>query len=569
MAARKRNPLSRYIATFVLALCFILFVVITPSSTGGRSYTLWLDGRKSFRKGMDVAGGVRLSYKIDLDKYKQTYTNTQEYVAITKNVKEIVLKNIDNRISQLGVSDYESYLQTIGDEEFIIVEIGGVSDLDQAKSIIWKTVELEFKIPYQGSGDEVRESRQLLAEELLKKSVASHTGMQLFANEYQEDQVFFTRYENQPLDQLPEIYREHPEVLSGREEDSVYPALIEWLHSVIPPVSGLTTTETRIEGRVITRFLKQTVGTGVGMSGELAPQVPLYSFDEIVITYTPTRMLAKDPVTNEILNGAYFKYAAISQSQTGLPVATITFDDKGKEIFCNLTTQIVGQQMAIFVGGNMVTAPVIREAICGWSAQIDGSFTPADAKALVQDLNEGALPAELILSNEEKVSPKLGQYALTGALYAGLVGLVAVFVYMSLMYGVRQGIVAVITLSFFLVVLFAFVKFIGYALSLSGLAAVLLSIGMGVDANVLIYERIKEEQHAGSRAQEAIAQGYSRSRTAIRDGNVTTALIGLLLLFVGTNLFKWFGTMMIITILVTLFVMVPFIKQVLLAFERK
>jgi len=211
----------------------------------------------------------------------------------------------------------------------------------------------------------VRDSRQLLAEDLLKKSVASHTGMELFANEHQSDQVFFTHYEKQPLDQLPEIYRAHPEVLSGREEDTVYPSLIEGVHSVIPPVSGFTTTETRVEGWVITRFVTQAVGTGIAPFGETAPQVPLYTFDEIVVTYTPSWTLAKDPITNEILNGAYFKYAGVSQSQTGLPVATITFDDKGKEIFCNLTTEIVGQQMAIFVGGQLVTSPVIRESICG------------------------------------------------------------------------------------------------------------------------------------------------------------------------------------------------------------
>lgn len=460
MAARKTNPFKRYLVAFFVSLVIVLFVTITPNSEGGRSYGLGTDGWKSYRKGMDIAGGVRLSYKIDLEKYRQTYTNTQEYVTITKNIKEIILKNIDSRISQLGVSDYESYLQTIGSDEFVIVEIGGVSDLSQAKGIIGKTVELEFKIPYQGSGEEVRETRQLLAEDVLKQAVAAPEQMEQIGSGLSDEQVFSTRYTKQSLDQLPQIYREHPELLTGRELGVVYPKLTEGLHSIVPPISGFTTTETRIEGWIVSRLIETGISTGIATTGGVSPQIPVYTLDEIVIMYTPGRVLAKDPKTNEILNGAYFKYAGISQSQTGLPVATITFDDKGKEIFCNLTEQIVGQQMAIFVGGQMVTAPVIREKICGGTAQIDGNFTPASAKQLVEDLNEGALPAELILSNEEKVSPKLGEFALVGAMYAGIVGLIAVFIYMSLVYGIRNGTVAIITLVFFLVLLFACIKLV-------------------------------------------------------------------------------------------------------------
>jgi SecD/SecF fusion protein len=225
--------------------------------------------------------------------------------------------------------------------------------------------------------------------------------------------------------------------------------------------------------------------------------------------------------------------------------------------------------MAIFVGWTMVTAPVIREKICGWSAQIDGQFTPASAKQLVQDLNEWALPAALILSNEEKVAAKLGESALQWALYAWLIGLWLVFIYMAIFYSVRNAIISVVTLVFFLCLLFAFVKLIWYAISLSGLAAILLSIGMWVDANILIYERVNEEKKHWAHGNEAIKLWYERSRSAIRDGNVTTLLIALLLLFVGTNVFKWFGTMMIVTILFTLFLMVPFIQELLLLTTKK
>lgn len=518
---------------------------------------------------MDVAGGVRLNYKIDLSKYKVAYTNQQEYIQVTNNVKNIILRNIDNRISQLWVSDYESYLQKIGEDEFLIIEIGWVSDLDEAKAIIGKTVELEFKTAYEGDGSDVKETRQLLAEEVLKQAVAVSGSMASLWTTYQGEQVFYSRYDVQTIDELPEIYRTKEDFFATREVWVVYPTLLEGVHSVIPPISGLTTTETVVKWWTIARIIS-TWTTWSTASGENADEpVTTYTIEELVVSDTPGWILAKDPTTNEILNGAYFKYASVGQSQVGQPVATITFDEKGKEIFCNLTEQIVWKQMAIFVWWTMVTAPVIREKICGWSAQIDGSFTPESAKQLVQDLNEWALPAALILSNEEKVSPKLGESALQWALYAGLIWLGLVFVYMVVFYSVRNALISVVTLVFFLCLLFAFVKLIGYAISLSGLAAILLSIGMGVDANILIYERIAEEKKQWAHGIEAIKQWYMRSRSAIRDGNVTTLLIGVLLLFVGTNVFKWFWTMMIVTILFTLFLMVPFIQELLLATVKK
>jgi protein-export membrane protein SecD len=558
-----------YFIAFLASIIVILFVAIEPTAMGWSKYSLALDGRKSFKKGMDVAGWVRLNYKIDLAKYKATYTNPQEYLQITNNVKDIILKNIDNRISQLWVSDYESYNQKIGEDEFLVIEIWWVADLDEAKAIIWKTVELEFKVPYEGDGSEVKQERQLLAEDVLKQAVASPDSMQSLWTTYQEDQIFFSRYESKTKDELPEIYSSNSGLLASRELWSVYPTLAEGVHSVIPPMSGVTTTETIVKGRTISRVVATGVLTGTNLSGENAGEaIPTYTIEELVVTDKPWWVLAKDPTTNEILNGAYFKYASVGQSQLWQPVASITFDEKWKEIFCNLTELIVGKQMAIFVWGNMVTAPVIREKICGGSAQIDGDFTAESAKKLVQDLNEWALPAALILSNEEKVSAKLGESALQWALYAWITGLFLVFAYMFFFYSLRNALIAVATLIFFLTLLFAFVKLIWYAISLSGLAAILLSIGMWVDANILIYERIKEEKNKGAHALEAIKLWYARSRSAIRDGNVTTLLIAVLLLFVWTNVFKWFGTMMIVTILFTLFLMVPFI-QVLLVLTAK
>ncbi len=241
----------------------------------------------------------------------------------------------------------------------------------------------------------------------------------------------------------------------------------------------------------------------------------------------------------------------------------INFNDEGKQIFCDITNENIGKQMAIFVWGKMMTDPVIRSKICGGTAQISGNYTPESAKKLSEDLNDGALPAPLILLQEEKISPLLWEQALTNALLAGLVGVVAIFVFILLMYGFRKALVTVGVLTMFLLVLGLFMKVVDYALSLSAIAAVILSVGMAVDANILIFERMREEMTAGKKIKSAIDSAYERSWFAIKDGNVTTWIIAFLLFAMGNSIFKGFGSMLIVTVLLTLFVNVPLTKMFL------
>lgn len=224
------------------------------------------------------------------------------------------------------------------------------------------------------------------------------------------------------------------------------------------------------------------------MSGNVAT---LYVFEDIFVQDRETRVAATDGQT--ILNGAYFKFANTSTSELGQAVVVINLDEKGKEIFCNVTQANIGKPMAIFVGGNLLTAPNIQSKICGGTAEINGSFTSESAKQLSNALNEGTLPAPLILMQEEKISPSLGDNALSGALRAGLIGLIAIMILIYLMYGYKKMLLTGIVLISFLVLLAAFMKLTDYALSLSGIAVIILSIGMGVDANILIYERLREE----------------------------------------------------------------------------
>lgn len=568
---KRKQSLFVYGIIVLVSLFVIIFVWRTTDPiTGEARRTITTEWWKQFKKGMDVAWWVRLHYKIDLSKYRELYSNEMEFNSIVKNVNSIIKQNIENRISALWVSDANITLQTLEDGQYVVVDLGWVLDMEEAKEIIGKTVELEFKMRYTGDGSDVRDSRQLLAESVLKDAVAQPDGLASVASQRESDDVFFQYHSKKTLEELPIMYQNNPALLAG--EPGVRSTLAQGAYEVVPPIPWVTEEGATIEGRVVTKLISREalpVWTGdvTSWAAVWASQT-VYTVEDILISDVPEWTTAKDPKTNEVLNGAFFKYATVGSSQTGQPVAEINFNEKGKEIFCNLTETLVGQQMAIYVGWIQMTAPVINEKICWGTAQISGNFTVESAKRLVEDLNEWALPAPLILANEEKVSASLGEKAFEWAIMAWVVGLVLVIMYMFVMYWWRQWLVSALSLISFLIVLFALIKLIGYALSLSGLAAILLSIGMGVDANVLIFERSREEMALSKAVENAVIDGYERSRSAIRDGNITTWMIALLLFLTGTNVFKGFGTMMLVNIAITLMVLVPLTKYLLIAFYQ-
>ncbi|USN56437.1 MAG: SecD/SecF family protein translocase subunit [Candidatus Peribacteria bacterium] len=264
----------------------------------------------------------------------------------------------------------------------------------------------------------------------------------------------------------------------------------------------------------------------------------IYTVEALFVADTQPWKAATDPQSGDILNGAFFEYAAVGSTQFGEPSVNITFNDAGKQIFCNITAANVNKQMAIFVGGELKTNPVINEKICGGQTQITGSFTREEATQLARDLNEGALPAPLMLVQEEKVSPTLGIQALNHILWAGLIGIVAIALYMTLVYGWRWALISVAILVAFIIFLFAGLKIIGAVLGLSGLAAIILSLGMSVDATILVYERIIENHHNGQSLRDSIIDAHKQAWSAVRDGNLSTGMIALLLVFMGVNIFK-------------------------------
>ena len=244
-----------------------------------------------------------------------------------------------------------------------------------------------------------------------------------------------------------------------------------------------------------------------------------------------------------------------TNSQNGQWVVDLEFNGAGTKKFADLTKQLVGQPMAIFFNGELQSAPVIREAITGGRAQISGGdsgFAYEEAKKMVDLLNAGALPVPAKIVEENTVGPTLGADSIAKSKVAGAVGLGFVMLFMALYYR-APGLIADVALIIYGIFLFALFKAIPITLTLAGIAGFILSIGMAVDANILIFERTKEELKAGRTLFTAINSGFDRAFTSIFDSNMTTIITCAILYCCGTSVVKGFALTLAVGVIVSMF----------------
>lgn len=247
-------------------------------------------------------------------------------------------------------------------------------------------------------------------------------------------------------------------------------------------------------------------------------------------------------LTGRYLKSSELQFAGATGGQglANQPVILLNFTEEGGALFEQLTRDNVGRQLAIFLDGEPISSPVIQEAIAGGTATITGQFTPAEGRDLVRNLNFGALPVPIDLVGSSAVGPTLGADSYEAGLMASIIGFAFVAVFMIAWYRL-PGLVATFALLIYVIVTIAIIKFIPVTLTASGIAGLILSIGMAVDANVLIFERLKEELRNGKQAAEAMAIGFTRAWPAIRDGHFTMILSSVVLFWMGTSLVQGFA----------------------------
>lgn len=253
------------------------------------------------------------------------------------------------------------------------------------------------------------------------------------------------------------------------------------------------------------------------------------------------------------LTGKDLRRAQVTFDQnTSEPQVTLDFTSEGGTKFAAITGRNVGKQVAIALDDQIISAPVVRQEITGGSAVISGGFTVDDAKNLSIQLNAGALPVPIAVIEQRNVGATLGAESIQKSLVAGTIGITIVILFMIAYYGVA-GILASVALIIYALVTFALFKLIPITLTLAGIAGFILSIGMAVDANILIFERMKEEMRWGKKRIAAIEAGFSRAWTSIRDSNVSSLITSAILYYFGTGLVRGFALTLAIGILVSMF----------------
>jgi len=393
----------------------------------------------SFKLGLDLSGGTHLVYKADTTEVRRS--EIKELMGALRDV-------IERRANLFGVGEPLVQVEEGGlvgslDDQRLIVELPGVTDINEAISIIGKTPLLEFKL-------------------------------------------------------LDPDFDETTSV----EEENVSEVLIS---------TGLT-------GRLVKKASLQ-FGQGGGQAG----------------------------------------------ADLNEPVISLQFNNEGADLFQKITGENVGRPLAIVLDGQIISAPIINTEISGGSAVITGNFTPEDARTLVRDLNFGALPIPIELIGTQSIGPSLGARTIDAGVTAGMWGIILVALFLILWYRI-PGIVATFSLSVYIIFMLFLFKLIPVTLTAAGIAGFIMSVGMAVDANILIFERIKEEIDEGSRGMdEAVRNGFARAWLSIRDSNISSIITAIILFWFGTSLVKGFALTFGLGVLVSMITAITISKTFLLA----
>ncbi len=333
----------------------------------------------------------------------------------------------------------------------------------------------------------------------------------------------------------PLVQTEEASALSGTSEDRL-----------IVDLPGVTDIKAAIAalGETPTLEFRLATTTTVGTTTEIA--------------FIPTGL------TGRYLSNASLQFGSGATAGLSAPQVVLNFNSDGAKLFETITSQNIGKTLAIFLDGQPISTPVIQEAIPGGQATITGHFTATEARDLVRNLNFGALPVPISLESSSAVGPTLGAAAISAGVIAGLIGFAIIAFFMIAWYRI-PGLIAAIALVEYVVFMLSIIKIIPITLTASGIAGLIISVGMAVDANVLIFERTKEELREGKTPREAVHIGFARAWTAIRDGHLTMLISGVILFWLGTSIVQGFALVFVLGVLASFISAVSLSRIFLLA----
>jgi protein-export membrane protein SecD len=581
------NLRGKILGIIILIVATSAFVF--PWNTIGVQLPEWLS-KYDYKLGLDLHGGVELDYKVDFDAIKDRPNVNQK--TVVEGLKSI----IEKRVNSLGTAEPTLQEASYGNEEHIIVQVPTMTFdgqnltkeeqaaqnqayIQKAKDTIGKVVRLEFKEAKTDITESDKADRKKIADAALAEVKAGTFDFKTVATKYkdQNENVEFLAgtgtLENLPsevkfdgIEKITDAYT--TQNLVNTKKSGSYTMSADNKLQELPGDAGYTIVKinsVKVENK------ERDVLTGTGASAKTTKEKyteKTLDYQAIFVSQKPSEWMTAKTEKGGILDERYLTKAGVSFTQVGSPQVELTFNDEGGKIFAELTKRMVGRQLAIFVGGQMLTAPTVNTVIPNGRAVITGNYTVDSATKLANDINTGIVPAPIYLTSERAIDAKIGGDSLNVIIIAGAIGFALILTFLIILYRV-SGLLAGVALFAYTILTIAIIKMFGVVLTLSSIAGLILSIGLAIDANILIFERTKEELRKKESLAKAIQVGFDRSWSAIWDSHVTSFISAVILYVFGTNLIKGFGLMLGIGIIVSLFSAMYISKVFILALADK
>ena len=560
----------RLLLIVVLTLTSALYIF--PWDKYGIEVPTWV---KPYKLGLDLHGGVELDYNIDLSALRSQTGGQINEASIIDSLKGI----IDKRVRSLGLEEPTIQTASYGPgESHLIVQIpvrdyGNISDeekrvknsedITRAKDTIGKVVQLEFREAKVETTEADKKIRRDIAEKALTESKT--TPFATVGTKYRD------QYENVAyMSTSGALIREAKFDGAGAVTKFPYVSPVTYIpgeETISIDAAGKPVTTKGLGGYSVVSLesMKEVeipaVGTGT------ATKQKEYVYSLIYVDERPSLWTAAKTADGKILNDKFLTRAGMAFTQAWIPQVELIFNDEGKKIFGELTKRLIGKQIAIFVWWELLTAPTVQAVISDGRAVITGDYTIQSAQQLASDINTGIVPAPIYLTSERTIDAKIGRDALGQIFVAALIGLVAIILLLTYFYHI-SGILAWLALIVYSMILIALVKFAGVTLTLASIAWVILSIGLAIDANILIFERMKEALRSGMHMEKAISVWFAKSWTAIWDSHITSLTSAVILYVFGISLIKGFGLMLGLGIVLSLFTAMWVSRILIIAVSR-
>lgn len=495
---------------------------------------------QDYRLWLDLQWWVELDYKVDLAQVQQ-----EEWYTISRenSILEWLKSIVDKRVEALNINDSVITTANYGWEKHIIVQIPlkwtnkAENDLNikRAKEAIGRVMKIEFKESRKEITQADLDERQNLANQLLEEVKTSSYDFSVTQLKYKDT------YENVSAGTLSGTLQELSKYFTLTKEN-----ISTGIYNQMLTGTGVGK-YTFLNGEV-----KQTSDTGFWIIDINSFSWETVDFDYAFVSSQPSEWKPAQDSKGRILNDKYFVNSSVQYNQAFQPMVELTFNTEWAEIFWELTTRLKWQPIAIFVGGELLTAPVVNDAILTGRAVITGTYTPKEAAQLSNDINTWVVPAPIYLTSERTIDSKLWANSLVQLIDAGMWGFLLILIFLVAIYRIG-GFLSAVALFVYITLVLAIVKMFWIVLTLASIAWLILSVGMAIDANILIFERIKDAIASWQKLDKAIKEWFEKSWSAIWDSNLTWIIVALILFIFWVNMIKWFWFMLGIGLVVSLF----------------